>query len=126
MNGEVLGNALLVRTSDVAATHLRNATTWVFSVHGCLRDAGFMADAPQWDGKIYKQAKPGEGFRWDTADGAQRREQIGRQRKRYSAAWREAKLEAEEWPRRPFRVKVSAILIECLLWPLKVIGRFRG
>ena len=85
-----------------------------------------MADAPQWDGKVYKRAKPGEGFRWDSADGAQRREQIGRQRQRYSPAWREAKLEAEEWKRRPLRVKLSAILIECLLWPLKVIGRFSG
>jgi hypothetical protein len=84
-----------------------------------------MADSPRWDGKIYKQAKPGEGFRWDTADGAQRREQI-RRRQRYSPAWREAKLEAEEWKRRPLRVKLSAILIECLLWPLKVIGRFSG
>jgi hypothetical protein len=49
----------------------------------------------------------------------------GRQRQRYSPAWREAKLEAEEWKRRPLRVKVSAILVECLLWPLRVIGRFR-
>jgi hypothetical protein len=40
MNGEVLGYAMLVRTSNVASTHLGNATTWVFSVHGCFRDAG--------------------------------------------------------------------------------------
>ena len=39
---------------------------------------------PQWDGKIYRAAKPGEGFRWDTADGAQRRAQIARQRGRYA------------------------------------------
>jgi len=66
-----------------------------------------MADAPQWDGKVYKRAKPGEGFRWDSADGAQRREQIGRQRQRYSPAWREAKLEAEEWKRRAFACQVE-------------------
>jgi hypothetical protein len=41
-----------------------------------------MPDAPQWDGKIHKPAKPGEGFRWDTADGAQRRAQIQRHRRR--------------------------------------------
>ena len=41
-----------------------------------------MPDAPQWDGKIHRPAKLGEGFRWDTADGAQRRAQIERHRRR--------------------------------------------
>jgi hypothetical protein len=41
-----------------------------------------MPDAPQRDGKIYRPANPGEGFRWDTADGAQRRAQIERHRGR--------------------------------------------
>jgi hypothetical protein len=31
-----------------------------------------MPDAAQWDGKIHRRAKAGEGFRWGTADGAQR------------------------------------------------------
>jgi hypothetical protein len=44
--------------------------------------AGYMPDTPQWDGKIHKPAKPGEGFRWDTADGAQRRAEIERHRRR--------------------------------------------
>ena len=37
---------------------------------------------PYWDGKIHRPAKAGEGFRWDTADGAQRREQIERHHRR--------------------------------------------
>jgi hypothetical protein len=41
-----------------------------------------MPDAPQWDGKIYRPVKYGEGFRWDTTDGAQRRAQIERRRRR--------------------------------------------
>ena len=41
-----------------------------------------MPDAPQWDGKIHRPAKAGEGFRWDTADGAQRRAQMERHRRR--------------------------------------------
>ena len=39
---------------------------------------------PQGDGKIYRVAKLGEGFRWDTAEGAQRRAQIVRRRRRYA------------------------------------------
>ena len=30
-------------------------------------------DPMKWDGKAYRPAKAGEGFRWDTADGAQRK-----------------------------------------------------
>ena len=39
---------------------------------------------PQLDGKIYRAAKPDEGFRWDTAYGAQRWAQVARQRRRYA------------------------------------------
>lgn len=46
------------------------------------RHACHMPDAPQWDGKLHRRAKAGEGFRWDTADGAQRRAQIERNRRR--------------------------------------------
>lgn len=54
------------------------------------------------DGKIYRPAKAGEGFRWDTADGAQRRVQIKARRRRYAeGARREAELEAAEWASRP-------------------------
>jgi hypothetical protein len=35
------------------------------------RHAGYMPDAPQWGGKIFRPAKAGKGFRWETADGAQ-------------------------------------------------------
>jgi hypothetical protein len=55
-----------------------------------------MADAPQWDSKIYRPAKAGEGFRWGTADGAQRRAQIQKRRRRYAAARDEAEVEAVE------------------------------
>jgi hypothetical protein len=82
-----------------------------------------MPDAPQWDGKIHRPAKAGEGFRWGTADGAQRRAQIQKRRRRYAAARDEAALEATEWANRPWRVKLTATIFECLLWPFKVISR---
>jgi hypothetical protein len=48
-----------------------------------------MKDDPmKWDGKVYRPA--GEGFRWDTADGAQRKAQNARRRKKY------AQMRAEE------------------------------
>ena len=78
-----------------------------------------MADAPQWDGKIYRQAKPGEGFRWDTADGAQRRAQIERRRRRYSDARREAELEAAMSANAPWYVKLTGTMVDCLLWPFE-------
>jgi hypothetical protein len=45
-------------------------------------------DPMKWDGKVYRPA--GEGFRWDTADGAQRKAQNARRRKKY------AQMRAEE------------------------------
>ena len=87
--------------------------------------AGYMPDAPQWDGKIHRPAKAGEGFRWDTADGAQRRAQIQRRRGRYAGARREAELEAAEWKLSPWRVKLIATFVECLLWPFKALGLYR-
>jgi hypothetical protein len=56
---------------------------------------------PQWDGKIYRAAKPGEGFRWDTADGAQRRPQIARQRRRYAQRRLEEEWDSPELAREP-------------------------
>ena len=47
-------------------------------------------DPMKWDGKVYRPAKAGEGFRWDTADGAQRKAQNARRRKKY------AQMRAEE------------------------------
>jgi hypothetical protein len=35
-----------------------------------------MATGPVWDGKIYKQAKFGNPFDWNTVKGAQRRQQV--------------------------------------------------
>jgi hypothetical protein len=60
-----------------------------------------MPDAPQWDGKIYRPAKPGEGFRWDTADGAQRRAQIARQRGRCAQRRLEEERDSAELAREP-------------------------
>jgi hypothetical protein len=56
---------------------------------------------PQWDGKIYRAAKPGEGFRWDTADGTQRRAQIVRKRRRYAQRRLEEKRDSPELAREP-------------------------
>jgi hypothetical protein len=64
-----------------------------------------MPDAPQWDGKIYRPAKPGEGFRWDTADGAQRRAQIARQRARYAQRWPEEEGDSAELNQEPSLVR---------------------
>ena len=83
-----------------------------------------MPDAPQWDGKIHRPAKPGEGFRWDTADGAQRGAQIRERRARYSEALRKAELEAAMLASRPWHVKVTAMIAECLLWPFKKLGLY--
>src|ERR1700761_9029362 len=47
-------------------------------------------DPMKWDGNVYRAAKAGEGFRWDTADGAQRKAQNARRRKKY------AQMRAEE------------------------------
>jgi hypothetical protein len=85
-----------------------------------------MPDAPQWDGKIHRPAKAGKGFRWDTAGGAPRRVQSRERHQRYTTAQDEAELEAAEWANRPWRVKVTVTIVECLLWPFKVIGRFTG
>jgi hypothetical protein len=52
-------------------------------------------------GKIYRAAKPGEGFRWDTADGAQRRAQIARQRRRYAQRRLEEERNSPELAREP-------------------------
>jgi hypothetical protein len=65
----------------------------------------------KWDGKVYRPAKAGEGFRWDTADGAQRRAQNAGRRKKYAQMraeedrdgvernpkWKEATLLARIW-----------------------------
>jgi hypothetical protein len=87
---------------------------------------------PQWDGKIYRPAKPGEGFRWDTADGAQRRAQIARQRSRYAEAEEEraSALDADEldrlqWAVTPWPVRVIASIVEGLIWPFKALARLR-
>jgi hypothetical protein len=56
---------------------------------------------PQWDGKIYRAAKLGEGFRWDTADGAQRRAQIARKRRRYAQRRLEEERDSAELAREP-------------------------
>jgi hypothetical protein len=56
---------------------------------------------PQWDGKIYRAAKPGEGFRWDTADGTQRRAQIVRKRRRYAQRRLEEERDSPELAREP-------------------------
>jgi hypothetical protein len=84
-----------------------------------------MSDAPQWDGKIYRPAKAGEGFRWGTADGAQRRAEIQKRRRRYAAARDEAEVEAVEWASRPWHVKLTAAIVECLLWPFKALAMYR-
>jgi hypothetical protein len=93
-----------------------------------------MADAPQWDGKIYRPAKPGEGFRWDTADGAQRRAQIARQRRSYSQRWLEEErnrardadeLDRLQWAVTPWPARVIVHIVEGLLWPFKMLGRLR-
>ena len=76
-----------------------------------------MADASPWDGKIYRPAKAGEGFRWGTADDAQRRAQSRERRRRYTTARDEAELEGTEWANTPRRVKVTVMVVECLLWP---------
>lgn len=96
-----------------------------------LRQAGLMPDAPQWDGKlhrpdapqwdgrVYRPAKPGEGFRWDTADGAQRRAQIARQRRRYAqeegerANARDAdELDRLQWAVTPWPARVIVHIVE--------------
>jgi hypothetical protein len=56
---------------------------------------------PQWDGKIYRAAKPGEGFRWDTADGAQWQAQIARQCRRYAERRLEEERDSAELAREP-------------------------
>jgi hypothetical protein len=88
------------------------------------RDADHMPDAPKWDGKIHRPAKAGEGFRWDTADGAQRRAQIKRRRRRYAEARREAELERAEWELSPWRVKLTVTVVESLLWSFKKLGLY--
>jgi hypothetical protein len=49
-----------------------------------------MSKPPRWDGKVYRQAKAGEGYRNDTADAALRRAHAARRRKKY------AQMRAEE------------------------------
>jgi hypothetical protein len=88
------------------------------------RHAGYMPDAPQWDGKIFRPAKAGKGFRWETADGAQRRAQIRKRRARYSEARHEAEFEDAMLATRPWHVKVTATITECLLWPFKMLGLY--
>ena len=56
---------------------------------------------PQWDGEIYRAAKPCEGFRWDTADGAQRGAQIARKRRRYAQRRLEEERDSAELAREP-------------------------
>jgi hypothetical protein len=63
---------------------------------------------PVWDGKIHKRAKFGDPFDWDTAKGAQRRQQTARRRRKWAEQdrrWREQQ-EAERPPqlRWPFRI----------------------
>ena len=74
--------------------------------------------------KIHRPAKPGEGFRWDTADGAQRRAQIGERRRRYADARRDAELEAAERANAPWYLKVTGTIVDCLLWPFKKLGLY--
>jgi hypothetical protein len=84
-----------------------------------------MADDPQWDGKIYRPAKPGEGFRWDTADGAQRRAQIRERRRRYAEARDADELDRLQWAVTPWPARVIVHIVEGLLWPFKVLGWLR-
>ena len=51
--------------------------------------------------KIYRAAKPGEGFRWDTVDGAQTRAQIAHQRRRYAQRRLEEERDSAELAREP-------------------------
>jgi hypothetical protein len=90
-----------------------------------------MAKYPQWDGKVYRAAKPGEGFRWDTADGAQRRAQIERQRRSYAQRRlddkRESAGDADEldrlqWAGTPWPARVIVCIVEGLLWPFKALA----
>jgi len=46
-------------------------------------------------------SQPGEGFRWDTADGAQRRAQIARKRRRYAQRRLEEDRDSAELAREP-------------------------
>ena len=67
-----------------------------------------MANGPVWDVKIHRRAKFGDPFDWGTVKGAQRRQQMVRQRRKgaeQDRRWREQQ-EAEQPPqlRWPFRV----------------------
>jgi hypothetical protein len=93
-----------------------------------------MPDTPQWDGKIYRPAKPGEGFRWDTADGAQRRAQMARRRRSYAQRRLEEKrysvrdadeLDRLQWAVTPWPARVIVCMVEGPLWPFKMLGRLR-
>jgi hypothetical protein len=58
-------------------------------------------DPMKWDGKVYRAAKAGEGFRWDTADGRKKYAQMRAEEDRdgfvRNPKWQEPKLLARIW-----------------------------
>jgi hypothetical protein len=58
-----------------------------------------------WDGKVYRRAKAGEGYRSDTADAALRSQQNARRRKKY--AQMRAEEERDGCAERPLMTRIS-------------------
>jgi hypothetical protein len=93
-----------------------------------------MSDAPQWDGKIYRPAKPGEGSagiqpmvlkdRYRVHAGVEATPQRRREEERYSV--RDAdELDRLQWAVTPSLTQVIVCIVEGLLWPFKMLGRVR-
>jgi hypothetical protein len=95
--------------TDVTATHLGNATTWVFQFTAACETLDFMADAPQCDGKIYEPAK----FGGISIEGTAKQHEMKLQKQRFQRREAEAaRAVAEIEPARYAR----------LPWPIRAIG----
>jgi hypothetical protein len=85
-----------------------------------------MANAPQWDGKIYKRVKSGDRFDFRTVEGQERAAQIRERRSRFAEARRAQEMEAEMYRHMPWPFKVFATVVDYVFCRFEALARLRG